>query len=107
MLGSKNFGQSFRWLADFFWPNETKNERNQTLHQKLFYPTSNRTHVADGGRELGCCHVRCCQGWQGVMSDGSVSNWVSQMVTNQSKKAMATAECQPVCRCREGEAAPP
>lgn len=92
MLGSKNFGQSFRWLADFFWPNKTKNERNQTLHQTLFYPTSNRTHVADRGRELGCSHVGRRQGWQGMMSDGSMSDWVSQMVTNQTQEAIATEE---------------
>ena len=107
MLRSKNFGQSFRWLADFFWPNGTKNERNQTLHQTLFYPTSNRTHVADRGRELVCCHVRCCQGWQCVSANGMVSDLVSQMVTNQSQDSPAKAECQPACCSREGDPAPP
>ena len=30
-----------------------------------------------------------------MMSDGSMSDWVSQMVTNQSQDALAKAECQP------------
>lgn len=74
MLGTKNFGQSFRWLADFFWPNGTKNERKQTLYQMMLYPKSNRMYVAHGGRDDGCSHVRCCQGWQGVYSNVNVSD---------------------------------
>ena len=76
MLLTNKVGQSFRWLADFFWPNGTKNERKQTLSQTMLYPTSHRTHVADGGRELGCSHVRCCQGWQGANANVIVSDWV-------------------------------
>ena len=95
MLGSKNFGQSFRWLADFFWPNESKNERNQTLYQTMLYPISNRMYVRHRRRELGCSHVGCGQGWQGVMSDGSMSDWVFSTSANQSQEALAKAGSQP------------
>lgn len=58
----------------------------------MLYPTSNRMYVRHQRRELGCSHVGCGQVWQGVMSDGSMSDWVSQMVTNQTQEALATEE---------------
>ena len=64
-------------------------------------------YVRHQRRELGCSHVECGQGWQGVISDGSMSDWVLAMSANQSQDSPAKAECQPACRCREGEGAPP
>ena len=95
MPRSKNFGQSFRWLADFFLGKTERKTNAIKPYQTMLYLTSNRMYVRHQRRELGCSHVECGQGWQGVISDGSMSDWVLARSANQSQDSPAKAGSQP------------
>ena len=69
--------------------------------------TTHQTQGRKVGRDDGCRKVGCSQGWQGVRRKVARSDWVFARSANQSQDALAKAECQPACRCHEGEAAPP